>query len=71
MVNKLTIDNQELLVLLEFNDDEYGKITMCLDEKNQKVFVIKNSIIKDQEIIDKINKKYGLEFPKELNGIIF
>ena len=71
MVNKLTIDNQELLVLLEFNADEYGKITMCLDEKNQKVFVIKNSIIKSQEIIDKINKKHGLEFSKELNGIIF
>lgn len=71
MANKIQIDNQELLVLLEFDDDEYTKITMCLDEKNKKVFVIDNKIITDKNVIDKINKKYDLELPEELKGIIF
>ena len=38
---------------------------------NKKVFVINNEIITDQSIIDKINKKYNLELPDELKGIIF
>jgi hypothetical protein len=71
MANKIQMDNQELLVLLEFDDDEYTKITMCLDEENKKVFVIDNKIITDKDVIDKINKKYDLELPEELKGIIF
>lgn len=71
MANKIQMDNQELLVLLEFDDDEYTKITMCLDEENKKVFVIDNKIITDKDVIDKINKKYDLGLPEELKGIIF
>ena len=71
MANKIKIDNQELLVLLDFDDDEYTKITMCLNEENKKVFVINNHIITDKTIVDKINKKYNLELPEELRGIIF
>lgn len=71
MVSKINIKNQELLVLLEFEDFEYEKIIMCLDEQDKKVFVINNEIITDQSIIDKINKKYNLELPDELKGIIF
>lgn len=71
MLSKIKIDNQELLVLLEFEDSEYEKIIMCLDESNKKVFVINNKIITDKKIIDEINKKYDLELPKELRGIIF
>ena len=71
MANKINIENQELLVLLEFDDDEYTKITMCLDEENKKVFVIDNKLVTDQKLIDKINKKYNLELPEGLKGIIF
>ena len=71
MANKINIENQKLLVLIEFNDDEYEKIIMCLDENNQKVFVIKNKVITDTNIINAINKKYDLELPDELKGIIF
>lgn len=71
MAKKIKINNQELLVLLEFEDSEYEKIIMCLDEQNKKVFVINNEIITDQSIIDKINRKYDLELPNELKGIIF
>lgn len=71
MAKKIKIDNQELLVLLEFDDTEYVKITMCLDEQDKKVFVINNEIVTDPKIIDKINKKYGLELPDDLKGIIF
>ena len=44
---------------------------MCLDENNQKVFVIKNKVITDTNIINAINKKYDLEVPDELKGKIF
>ncbi len=71
MANKINIENQKLLVLIEFNDDEYEKIIMCLDENNQKVFVIKNKVITDTNIINAINKKYDLEVPDELKGKIF
>lgn len=71
MANKIKIDNRELLVLLEFEDTKYKKIIMCLDEKDKKVFVINNKIITDRNIIDEINKKYALELPDELKGIIF
>lgn len=71
MVSKINIENQELLILLEFDDSEYEKIIMCLDEQNKKVFVINNEIITDQSTINKINKKYDLELPDELKGIIF
>ena len=71
MANKINIGNQELLVLLEFNDNEYEKIIMCLDENNQKVFIINNTVITDKNIINAINKKYNLELPEELKGKIF
>ena len=71
MVNKIRIDNQELLVLIEFDDNEYKKITMCLDEKNNNVFVIDNKLVTDKMIIEKINKKYCLELPEKLKEIIF
>ena len=71
MANKINIGNQELLVLLEFHDNEYEKIIMCLDENNQKVFIINNKVITDKNIINAINKKYDLELPDELNGKIF
>lgn len=71
MSTKINVENQELLVLLEIEDSEYKKITMCLDEQDKKVFVINNKIITDQSIIDKINKKYNLELPNELKRIIF
>lgn len=71
MANKINIGNQELLVLLEFHDNEYEKIIMCLDENNQKVFIINNKVITDKNIINAINKKYNLELPEELKGKIF
>lgn len=71
MVSKININNQELLVLLEFDDSEYEKIIMCLDGQNNKVFVINNEIVTDKNLIDKINKKYDLELSDELKGIIF
>lgn len=71
MANKINIGNQELLVLLEFYDNEYEKIIMCLDENNQKVFIINNKVITDKNIINAINKKYDLKLPDELNGKIF
>lgn len=71
MAKKIKINNQELLVLLEFEDSEYEKITMCLDEQDRKIFVINNEIVTDKNLIDKINKKYDLELPDELKGLIF
>ena len=71
MAKKINIGNQELLVLLEFYDNEYEKIIMCLDENNQKVFIINNKVITDKNIINDINKKYNLELPDELKGKIF
>ena len=71
MAERIQINNQELLVLFRLNDDEYNEIILCLEKKNDKVFVMNNQIIKDKTIIDKIIKKYGLEIPKEFSGIIF
>lgn len=71
MANKIKIENQELLVLLEFDDTEYGNIIMCLNEKNQKVFLINKKVVTDSNIINLINKKYDLELPDELKGKIF
>ena len=71
MAKKIKLNNQELLVLLEFEDSEYEKITMCLDEQDRKIFVINNEIVTDKKIIDAINKKYDLELPDELKEIIF
>lgn len=70
MANKINIDNKELLVLLEFDDSEYEKITMCLNEEDKKVFVINNKIVTDEETINQINKKYSLELPFEAKSII-
>ena len=66
MTDKIIIENQELLVLLSFDDYEYKRITICLKENNQRVFVINNKIITDETIINAINKKYGLEVPNEI-----
>lgn len=71
MVNKIQIDNKELLVLLEFKDSKYDKITLCLDEKDKKVFVINNKIVTDQNIISEIKQKYHLELPQKYKGSIF
>lgn len=71
MANKTKVEDQELLVLLEFDDSEYEKIIMCLDKSNKKIFVINNKVITDKETIDRINKKYNLELPKELRDVIF
>lgn len=71
MASKIKVENQELLVLLEFEDSEYEKIIICLDEQDKKVFVINDEIVIDKNLIDKINKKYNLELPDELKGIIF
>lgn len=71
MASKIKVENQELLVLLEFEDSEYEKIIICLDEQDKKVFVINGEIVIDKNLIDKINKKYDLELPDELKGIIF
>lgn len=71
MTNTIKIDNQELLILLEFDDSKYKKIIMCLDNEDNKVFVINDEIVKDKKIIDEIIKKYDLEVPEELKGIIF
>lgn len=71
MASKIKVENQELLVLLEFEDFEYEKIIICLDEQDKKVFVINDEIVIDKNLIDKINKKYDLELPDDLKGIIF
>lgn len=71
MANKIKIGNQELLVLLEIEDDEYEKITICLDKYSKKVFVINNKLVTDEDTINHINKKYDLELPEELKGKIF
>ena len=71
MTNTIKIDNQELLILLEFDDSKYKKIIMCLDDEDNKVFIINDEIVKDKKIIDEIIKKYDLEVPEELKGIIF
>jgi len=71
MTKKIKINNQELLVLLEFEDSVYGKIFLCIDEMDKNVFVTDNKIINDNNIINELNKKYGLELPDELKGIIF
>lgn len=64
-MNKIKIDEKELLVLLEFNDEKYGKIIMCLDEEDDTVFVIENKIVIDPNIINEINETYGLKFTEE------
>ena len=71
MVNNIQIDNQELLVLLEFEDPEYKKIIMCLDEEDNRVFVVDGKIVTDKNAIDYINKKYELEVPEELKDVIY
>lgn len=71
MVNNIQIDNQELLVLLEFEDSEYKKIIMCLNEQDERVFVINGKIVIDKNIIADINKKYELEELEEQKNIIY
>lgn len=71
MVNNIQINNQELLVLLEFEDSEYKKIIMCLNEQDERIFVINGKIILDKNIIDDINKKYELEELEEQKNVIY
>lgn len=71
MMDILKIDNQDLHVLLELDDLEYSKITICLDRRGNKIFVINGNIVEDSSIIEHINKKYQLNKPEEYKGIIF
>ena len=71
MANKINIENKELLILLEFHDDKFERIIMCLDENDNKVFVINDKVLTDDNIIKEINKKYNLEVSDELKGRIF
>lgn len=71
MVNNIQINNQELLVLLEFEDSEYKKIIMCLNEQDERILVINGKIILDKNIIDDINKKYELEELEEQKNVIY
>lgn len=70
MFEKIKIDNTELIVILNFNDDEYGKIKLCMQYNGKKVFVIDQKIIDNTKIIDEINKRYMFELPKEYKDII-
>lgn len=71
MINKIQIENKELLILFEFEDSTYGKISVCIDENDRKVFVTNNKIITENKIINEINNKYNLELPNQIKGIIF
>lgn len=70
-MTKIKIDEKELLVLIEFNDEKYSKIIMCLDDDDNTVFVIENKIVIDQNIIDELNETYGLDFKEENPNVIF
>ena len=64
MADKINLENEELVVLIEFENSNYGKILLCSNSENKNIFVINNMIVRDEKIINEINKKYGLE-PKE------
>lgn len=67
---KINIENKELKVLFEIEDSKYGNVKKCLSE-NRIVYVIQNNIIEDNEIIDKLEIKYGFMIPNELKNIIY
>ena len=71
MLNKLNIEEQELLELLEFEDSKYGKIIYCLAEDDTEVLVLNKKILRDEKIIDEIMNKYGLKLPEEIDEKIF
>ena len=71
MIEKINIDNQELIVLFEFKDMEYNKVIVCLDKEFRKVFVGNNKIITDKAEKEKIKNRYNLELPDEFKGIVF
>lgn len=71
MFDRIKIDNIELVVILEIDDDEYGNVKLCMQYNGNKILVIDSKIITDTKIIDKINKKYMFELPKEYKDIIF
>ncbi len=71
MLNKLNIEEQELLELLEFEDSKYGKIIYCLAEDDTEVLVLNKKILRDEKIINEIMNKYGLKLPEEIDEKIF
>ena len=71
MTNKVQIDDQELLVLLEFEDSENGKILYCLNEDNNIVYVLNNKILTENETIENIEKKYGLDELEDVPKTIY
>lgn len=63
MVRKIKIDDKELIYLYDLDDLEHGKITVCIDELDNTIFVIDEKIITDDELIIKIKERYGLIAP--------
>ena len=70
MADKINLENQELVILIEFEDSNYGKILLCSNSENKNVFVINNIVVKDEKIINEINKKYGLEFEEKIPNML-
>ena len=68
MADKIKLEIEDFIKLIEFEDSVYGKIWLCSNQENKKFFVIDNIIVKDERIISEINKKYGLEIPKKLQN---
>lgn len=64
MIEKLVIDNKELMVILTIEDNEYGKVKKCFQRKN-KVYVIDNQIVTDQKTIKILNDRYEVKIPEE------
>ena len=64
------MQNKNLEILLEIEDSEYGIIKRCLLD-NKIVYIIHDKVTEDQEIIDKLEIKYGFMIPNELKNIIY
>ena len=71
MANRIKIEDKDLLVLIEFEDKEYGKIIDCIDENGIEVFVIGDKIVKDKNVINSINKKYHIQTPEDFDERIY
>ena len=64
MVEKLVIDNQELIVLVTLEDDDYGKVKKCFSG-NHKLYVIEGKIVTDKETIKVLEDRYEVKIPEE------
>lgn len=64
MLEKVVIDQLELIVLFTIEDDDYGKVKKCFKGKDV-VYVIDNKIVTDQETIKMLNDRYEVKIPKE------